>query len=152
MTGKIWPSALLVAGIFLADWASKQWAIAVLHESPPIQLLPFLRLVYVENTGIAFGLFAGYGELGRWLLIASSALLVGVLIYYSRQTQSRWERFAALLIIGGAAGNILDRFRFGYVVDFVDVYIAAYHWPAFNVADMAISIGGVLFACLLFKK
>ncbi|MCH9757650.1 MAG: signal peptidase II [Proteobacteria bacterium] len=139
-------------GILIADRASKEWAIVALKQQQTvIDLLPVLRFIYVENTGVAFGIFADNGDLVRWLLIALTLIITGVLFYYLRQTPHRGEKWACLLMLSGAVGNLVDRIALGYVVDFVDVYWGNYHWPAFNVADMAISAGGMLFALFLIK-
>ena len=141
---------LAVVGILIADIASKQWATAILKNDAPIVWLPLLQLVYVENTGIAFGIFAGSG--GRWLLVVLALLLSAALLYHMRQTADQCEKWACALIVAGALGNVIDRWRFGYVVDFIDVHWGGYHWPAFNVADTAISSGALLFAYRLLLR
>lgn len=107
----------------------------------------FFSLVYVMNPGAAFGFLAGAPEIFRYLFfIGISFLAMLLIIYYI--LKSKQERLPVIisltLIFGGAVGNLIDRIRFGAVVDFLDFYIGTWHWPAFNVADSAISIGAVL--------
>ena len=142
---------LLAVCIVVADINSKNWVVAALKYEKPIDLLPILRLVYVENTGTAFGLFANDSEVGRWLLVALTGGISIVLLTLLWQAASKIEMAAAALMVGGAVGNIYDRVLYGYVVDFIDAHWQGVHWPAFNVADIAISVGAVLFACVLLR-
>ena len=107
----------------------------------------FFNLVYVMNPGAAFGFLAGTPEIFRYLFFIGITLLAMLLIIYYI-LKSKQERLPVIisltLIFGGAVGNLIDRIRFGAVVDFLDFYIGAWHWPAFNVADSAISVGAVL--------
>lgn len=107
----------------------------------------FFNFVYVMNPGAAFGFLAGASEIFRYFFfIGITALAMLLIIYYI--IKSKQERLPVVisltLIFGGAVGNLIDRIRFGAVVDFLDFYIGTWHWPAFNVADSAISIGAVL--------
>jgi len=105
-----------------------------------------LNLVHVKNTGIAFGLFATGDGRATWLLAALGIVVLGVVLVYLRVTPAsdRLLIVALCLVAGGAVGNLLDRIAAGSVTDFIDVYVGSHHWPAFNVADSAISIGIVL--------
>lgn len=107
----------------------------------------FFNLVYVMNPGAAFGFLAGTPEIFRYLFFIGITLLAVLLIIYYI-LKSKQERLPVVisltLIFGGAVGNLIDRIRFGAVVDFLDFYIGTWHWPAFNVADSAISVGAVL--------
>jgi signal peptidase II len=107
----------------------------------------FFNLVYVMNPGAAFGFLAGAPEIFRYLFFMGITLLAMLLIIYYI-LKSKEERLPVIisltLIFGGAVGNLIDRIRFGAVVDFLDFYIGTWHWPAFNVADSAISIGAFL--------
>jgi signal peptidase II len=118
-----------------ADQATKAWATASLRPVERVTLVPgFFELTYVRNTGIAFGMFAGQG-----LLVG--AFVLGLLaLYYSRGLNwaAREPNIVGGCLVGGALGNLLDRSRLGYVVDFFDVYVGTYHWPVFNVADSLI--------------
>lgn len=126
-----------------------------LHET--LVVIPgFFSLVHIRNTGGAFGLLAGdaTGMRTLFFLAISVLALVIVLIFYSRVTPSKpWIAAAFAMIFGGALGNLIDRLRFGEVVDFLDFYIGTTHWPAFNIADSAISVGaGTLFFLALTRK
>ncbi len=119
-----------------------------LHEAIPV-IPDFFQLVHVRNTGAAFGIGANADSRLVPLLLNVGAIAVFcvVVVYALRSAVSdRLLQTGLHLILGGAIGNLLDRFRFGYVVDFLDVYVGTHHWPAFNVADSAICIGiGLLF-------
>lgn len=134
---------LIVALLILAaDQASKAWFLELMQQNPAgIRVTPFFNLVMVWNTGVSFGLFSEDSASRSWTLIGVSlAVLVWLGIWLWRCS----DRFVALalgLIIGGAIGNIVDRYRFGAVFDFLDFHALGWHWPAFNVADSAIVIG-----------
>jgi signal peptidase II len=107
----------------------------------------FFNLVYVRNPGAAFGFLAGASETFRYFFfIGITTLAILLIIYYI--VKSKQEKLSVIismtLIFGGAVGNLIDRIRFGTVVDFLDFYIGQWHWPAFNVADSAITVGAVL--------
>jgi len=107
----------------------------------------FFSLVYVMNPGAAFGFLAGAPETFRYLFFISVTVLAILLIIYyilKSKSQDALIVISLTLIFGGAVGNLIDRIRFGAVVDFLDFYIGAWHWPAFNAADSAISVGAVL--------
>jgi signal peptidase II len=107
----------------------------------------FFSLVYVMNPGAAFGFLAGAPEIFRYLFFISvTVLAILLIIYYISKSKSQdvLMVISLTLIFGGAVGNLIDRIRFGAVVDFLDFYIGTWHWPAFNVAGSAISIGAVL--------
>ena len=117
-----------------------------MHESYPV-INGFLNLVYVMNPGAAFGFLANAPEIFRYIFFTSITIVaLGLIIYYlvKSKPQALMLVCALTLIFAGAVGNLIDRLRFGAVVDFIDVYIASAHWPAFNVADSAISIGAAL--------
>jgi signal peptidase II len=126
-----------------------------LHDSIPV-IKGFFSITHIQNPGGAFGLFAHQSEGLRRLffIFLSSAAMVAVLFFYI-QTPRTHPLLAAgfALIFGGAIGNLIDRFRYGKVVDFLDFYLGELHWPAFNIADSAISVGiAVLVMHLLFNK
>ncbi|HEU5286611.1 MAG TPA: signal peptidase II [Sphingomicrobium sp.] len=110
-----------------------------------IVLLPIFNLSWTENYGISLGLLNAETEVGRWMLVAvTAAIAVGVAIWIGREKQ-RGDRLALGMVLGGALGNILDRVRFGYVVDFADLHFGTFRpFLVFNVADAAISIGVVI--------
>ncbi len=130
--------------IFAVDQASKAYLIAML---PPagegaIEITPFFNLVMVWNYGVSFGLFSEHNQ--PLLLVGLSGIISAILLGWLIKTPSTLVAFALGAVLGGAAGNVADRLRFGAVADFFDFHIATYHWPAFNIADSAIFIGVVL--------
>jgi len=137
----------LALAVFAVDQLVK-WVMLgplALREIGQIVLLPIFNLSYVENTGVSLGLFSAESETGRWLLVAlTAAIAIGVAFWIARE-KNRWDVVALGLVLGGALGNILDRTRFGYVVDFLDLHFGEFRpFMVFNVADAAISIGVVL--------
>jgi signal peptidase II len=136
---------LIVGLVVLLDQVTKLLVLAGLPLYHSIPVIPgFFNLTHIHNPGGAFGFMAAsHPGLRNLLFIGVSSLAMAMLIYFYRNTPNTHPYLAAALamIFGGAVGNLIDRLRFGEVVDFLDVYIGAYHWPAFNVADSAISIG-----------
>ncbi len=117
-----------------------------IHESRPV-IDGFFNLVYVMNPGAAFGFLANMSETFRYLFfIGITVLVMALIIYYiaTSKSQNMLYVISLTLIFAGAVGNLIDRIRFGAVVDFLDVYIGTAHWPAFNVADSSITCGAVL--------
>ncbi|MEE9591602.1 MAG: signal peptidase II [Thermodesulfobacteriota bacterium] len=113
----------------------------------------FFNIVYIKNPGAAFGLFRGWGSMRGIFLVIVTLLALIIIIYIYRKTTERLLRFSLSLIAGGAIGNLIDRVRLGEVVDFLDFYIGKYHWPAFNIADSAITVGVFIAVVeLYFKK
>lgn len=143
------PIWLWLPAVVLLDQGSKWWVRSsfLIHESR--ELIPgFFNLTHIVNTGAAFGLLAGEPTLVRQLFFVGVALVALVaIIFIHRQVRGQHPLFAHALglIAGGAVGNLIDRIRFGGVTDFLDFYLGAWHWPAFNVADSAITIGVGLF-------
>lgn len=134
----------VAAAVVLADQIIKWWAVGVLGDEPyGIEILSFFNLVLVWNKGISFGIFGG-GSLPPWLLAAIALAVTLALAIWLRKAETRLLALAIGLVIGGAVGNVIDRFRFGAVADFLDFHWGAYHWPAFNLADAAISVGAVI--------
>ncbi len=111
---------------------------------PFIEVTPFFNLVMVWNRGVSFGLFSHDADAMRWLLIAVALAITAGLAIWLRRVDRPFVAVSIGLVIGGAIGNVIDRLRFGAVADFLDFHLFGYHWPAFNVADSAISIGVVL--------
>ncbi len=133
----------IAVAVLAADQASKVWLIDLLAADGgrSIRLGPFFNLVMVWNPGVSFGLFASESEAMRWLLVAVSvAVGAGLTVWLVRGT-NRWLAIALGLVIGGAAGNAIDRVVHGRVADFFDFHLGAWHWPAFNLADSAIVVG-----------
>ena len=131
--------------VFVADQASKWWLIGFLaHHPGGVRIAPFFNLVMVWNHGVSFGLLGGGRDVQRWVLAGIAAAVALALAYSLRRAVRVWHALALGLIIGGALGNAADRVRLGAVADFFDFHIGAWHWPAFNLADSAISVGVVL--------
>lgn len=141
-----WQFGLGIAFIVLVlDQLSKWYMIYVLDlPSAPRIVTSFFNLVMVWNTGVSFGMFAGADSLRAYILVAVAAVIVVVLLHWLRQTDDRLLALAIGLIVGGAVGNIIDRLRYKAVADFIDIHVAGWHWPAFNVADSGICIGVAL--------
>src|SRR5215468_1372760 len=137
--------SLLAAAILVADQITKWWALHGLRFGEAVPVIPGLfSLTLVMNPGLAFGMLGGVPEAFRWmvgLLSIGAVVLLAVIAARLLPTGGAWTRLALGLIFGGAAGNLIDRLRFGAVVDYLDFYWGAYHWPAFNVADSAITVG-----------
>lgn len=137
---------LIPAGLVLAvDQITKAWVLASfhLHESRPVT--SFFNLVLVMNPGASFSFLAGAGGWQQWFFIALAlAVSVWLIVLIRRHARERLMPAALSLVLGGALGNVMDRLRFGAVVDFLDFHLAGWHWPAFNVADSAISVGVIL--------
>ncbi len=134
------------AAVAIVDQATKYWIVHVvdLPSLRRIEISPFFDLSYVENRGASFGMLAG-GMVSRVLLSAIAIAIAGVMVVWLARLKRGWAAAGASFIIGGAIGNLYDRLRFGYVVDFLDFSGLMFPW-VFNVADMAINAG---FACLI---
>ena len=148
---------LIAAIVVLADQLTKGLITQkfLIHEN--VEVIPgFFNLTYVRNTGGAFGLLAGEASklrTGLFLAVSSAALGIIFYLYTKIPPGKKWLDAGLAMTFGGALGNLIDRIRFGEVVDFLDFHIGSMHWPAFNVADSAISAGiGIFCFYLLFKK
>ena len=138
----MWLSVLVV----LLDQTSKQLAEHFLHLYQPLSLLPSFNLTLMYNKGAAFSFLSDAGGWQRWLFVALAFTISLAIVWWIKGLDQRqWRLAAALaLILGGALGNLIDRLLYGHVIDFLDLYYADWHWPAFNVADSAITVGAVL--------
>lgn len=143
------PFTMIAGMVVVLDQITK---LLVLEKMPlyhSIEVLPgFFNLTHIRNPGGAFGFMAsGSQGLRNLLFFGVSAIAMGLIVYFYRSTPRTHPLLASALalIFGGAVGNLIDRLRFGEVVDFLDVYIGAWHWPAFNVADSAITVGITIF-------
>jgi signal peptidase II len=137
---------LYALAVVVLDQVTKWWVLAdVMNPPTVIPVTPFFNLVLVWNRGVSFGVLNQASAWVPWVLSAVAlAICVGLFIWL-RRVDGKLLATALGLVIGGALGNLVDRLRFGAVVDFLDVHAAGYHWPAFNVADAAITIGvGIL--------
>lgn len=139
--------------VFVADQLTKWIVIGPLQlqEVRQIYVVPLFNLTWTENYGISLGLFNATTDLGRWILVAlTGAIAIGVAVWMGRE-KARWDQGALGMILGGALGNILDRIRHGYVVDFADLHFGEFRpFLIFNVADAAISIGVVILVLRAF--
>ena len=138
---------LTALGVFLLDQLTKWIVIGplALQQRGQIELISIFNLTWVENRGISLGLFTADGEVGRWLLVAITAGIAVGVAWWIRREEAPGDRYALSLVLGGALGNIVDRVRLGYVVDFADLHFGSVRpFLVFNVADAAISIGVVI--------
>jgi len=141
---------LSLAGmIVILDQLTKFW---ISQTKPSFEVIPgFFNLSYVKNTGAAFGILQGK----QFLLTSISVVAIGVLVFliFYEHKSRKGLLFALTLILGGTCGNFIDRARLGYVIDFLDFHIKQRHWPSFNVADSAISIGvGILILVMIWEE
>jgi len=132
----------LAAAVIVLDQLTK-WYIVEVVMAPPrvIEVTPFFNLVLTWNRGVSFGMLGGDSGAGSWLLsIVAVAIVVGLVVWLRRAARPSLS-LALGLVIGGALGNVIDRLRLGAVADFLDFHLGGYHWPAFNLADSAITVG-----------
>jgi len=153
-----WRAGYLFAslGIYMVDQSSKAWAVRALRFGADRTILRgFLNFVYTENPGIAFGQLQEGGSFGRWFFVVLAVAAAVAVFYYFLRTPRNDDRVlgACALLLAGIAGNLTDRARLGYVIDFIVVHAGSWHWPTFNVADASISIGALLLAYdLIFER
>ncbi len=136
----------LAVGVFALDQVVKYWVAAVLdlRARGVFPILPGVDLTWVENPGVSMSLLRAEGPAMRWVLVAVTfAIAVGVAVWIAREA-NRLDTIALGLVLGGALGNIVDRVRFGYVVDFIHLWWRDHHFYVFNVADAAITVGVIL--------
>jgi len=145
---------LLSVAVLLLDQLSKFWASAALNYADPVAVLPFFNLTLLHNPGAAFSFLADAGGWQRWLFALLAITIVAALTIWLMRLRAdeRWTAFALTMIIGGAVGNLVDRLLHGYVVDFLDFHVGGYHWPAFNIADAAITVGVVILLITSFRS
>jgi len=138
----LWLTLALIA----IDQFTKQWVIRVFDLYESVAVMPYVNLTYVRNFGAAFSFLSDQGGWQRWLFtILAITISVVLVIWLRRNPAGLWrQNLAFSLILAGAVGNVIDRLIYGYVIDFIDVYVNQWHWPAFNVADSAITIGAIL--------
>jgi signal peptidase II len=146
-----WRVLYLVAsfGLYLVDQSTKAWAVRALRFGDDRTIIPgFLDLIYTENPGIAFGQLQESGSFGRWFFVVLATLASLAVFYYFVRTPRNDDRTlgACALLLAGILGNLTDRVRIGYVIDFIVLHAGSWHWPTFNVADASITIGAVLLA------
>jgi signal peptidase II len=149
----IWPALLVI----VLDQLSKLFVIQGLRIHESVRVIDgFFNLVHVRNRGMAFGLMnRPHADFAFWFLVVASLTAIGLLLFWFFRLKDGDSTITLglSLILGGAVGNLIDRLRFRAVVDFLDVFIGPYHWPAFNIADAAITTGTFLVAIsLIFKR
>jgi signal peptidase II len=135
----------VAVAVVLADHATKWLASELMSARPPVVVTPFFNFVLAHNTGAAFSFLAEGSGWQRWLfagIAVAAAALISVLI--RRHAEQRLFCAGLALILGGAIGNLIDRLARGHVVDFLQLHAGGWYWPAFNVADSAITVGAVL--------
>ncbi|MGQ0542652.1 MAG: signal peptidase II [Blastocatellia bacterium] len=154
----IWKLAYLAiaGGVFMIDQATKAWAVRRLRFGDDMPIISgFLNFAYAQNTGVAFSMLDDHGDTGRWGL-SIVAMIAGVLVlYFFWKTPRADDRIlgALALLLAGIVGNVTDRIRLGFVVDFIDVQFGSWHYPTFNIADMAICVGaGLLIIDMFLSK
>jgi signal peptidase II len=148
---------LLVAGaVFMIDQMTKAWAVSRLRFGGDREIIPgFLNFAYATNTGVAFSMLDDHGDAGRWGLSVVAIIAATLVLYFFWKTPRSDDRIlgALALLLAGIVGNVVDRARLGFVVDFIDVQLGSWHYPTFNVADMAIVTGaGLLILDMFFSK
>lgn len=154
----IWKLAYLAiaGGVFMIDQTSKAWATRVLpFEGDRPVISGFLNFAYAQNTGVAFSMLDNNGDAGRWGLSAVAVIAATLVLYFFWRTPRSDDRMmgALALLLAGIVGNVTDRLRLGYVIDFIDVQFGSWHYPTFNVADAAICVGaGLLVIDMFFSK
>jgi signal peptidase II len=146
-----WRAGYLLAafGIYMVDQTSKAWAARTLRFADErVIIRGFLDLVYTQNSGIAFGQLQEGGAFARWFFVVLAIAAAVAVLYYFFRTPRNDDRVlgASALLLAGITGNLTDRVRLGYVIDFIVVHAGDYHWPTFNVADASITIGALLLA------
>ncbi len=140
----------------MIDQTTKAWAVRRLRFGDAKEIIPgFLNFAYAQNPGVAFSFFDSHGDTGRWGLSAVAIIAAILVLYYFWRTPRSDDRIlgSLALLLAGILGNVVDRMRLGFVVDFIDVQFGSWHYPTFNVADMAICIGaGLLIIDMFFSR
>jgi len=153
----IWKLAYLAitGGVFMIDQVTKAWAVRELKLGGDRSVISgFLNFAYAQNTGVAFSMLDDHGEMGRWGLSIVAVVAATLVLYFFWRTPRTDDRVlgSLALLLAGIAGNVTDRLRLGYVIDFIDVQFGSWHYPTFNVADMAIVTGATLMIVDLFMN
>ncbi len=154
MLKSAWRWYALAIVVIVLDQISKQWISATLTYGEPVVFTSFFNFTLLHNPGAAFSFLSDAGGWQRWFFTVVAAVVSVVLvIWLARVSEKRYEALALALILGGAIGNLYDRVALGYVVDFIVVHYQDYYWPAFNIADSAITVGAALLILdMLFGK
>ena len=137
----------LAAALIVVDQISKWIVLGALQPGDSHSVAPFFNWVLTFNSGAAFSFLSDAGGWQRWFFTVLALAVSGWIVTLLRRHTSEFRLSLALtLVLGGALGNVIDRLRFGAVVDFIQWHVAGYYWPAFNVADSAITVGAILLA------
>ncbi|HKK57436.1 signal peptidase II [Marinobacter sp.] len=146
----LWLAALVIA----LDLGTKAMATAMLSYGNPVPVMPMFNLTLLHNTGAAFSFLAGASGWQRWFFVTLAAVVSVFLVRWLKQLKAEetWTAIAIVLILGGALGNVYDRVVHGYVVDFLHFYWNDYHFPAFNIADTAITVGAGMMILDIFRQ
>ncbi|HEX4333665.1 MAG TPA: signal peptidase II [Usitatibacter sp.] len=140
-----WSLWLVVSAVVVAaDLATKAWVSRVFAPGEVLEVTSFFNLVLTHNTGAAFSFLAGAGGWQRWFFTAIAVAISAAIVVLLPRQRDPWMAAALALVLGGALGNLYDRLTLGRVVDFVQLHAGGYYWPAFNVADSAITVGVLL--------
>ena len=144
--------ALSSGSVLLIDFLSKNKIISIFKDGivEKIYVNEYLDFILVFNTGISYGLFSGGGDFQKWILISLSILIIIFLLSLIRNESTILSKLSISLIIGGALGNVLDRFTYGAVVDFISLHVKGFSWYIFNIADIFISLGVIILIILEF--
>ena len=146
----------IAGGVFMIDQVTKAWATRVLRFGSDRPVIDgFLNFAYAQNTGVAFSMLDDHGDAGRWGLSAVAFVAAALVLYFFWRTPRTDDRIlgALVLLLAGIVGNVVDRMRLGFVVDFIDVQFGNWHYPTFNIADAAICVGaGLLIIDMVLSK
>ena len=146
----------IAGGVFMIDQTSKAWATRSLRFSGDMPVISgFLNFAYAQNPGVAFSMLDDHGDAGRWGLSVVACVAAALVLYFFWRTPRSDDRIlgSLALLLAGIVGNVTDRVRLGFVVDFIDVQFGSWHYPTFNVADAAICVGaGLLLIDLVLTK
>lgn len=154
----LWKLAYLAiaGGVFMIDQTSKAWAARMLRfEGERPIITGFLNFAYAQNTGVAFSMLDDHGDAGKWGLSIVAIVAGALVLYFFWRTPRSDDRIlgSLALLLAGIAGNVTDRLRLGFVIDFIDVQFGSWHYPTFNVADASICIGaGLLLLDMVLSK
>jgi len=140
--------------VIILDQITKAMATANLVMFDPVAVMPMFNFTLMHNEGAAFSFLSDAGGWQRWFFsVLATVVSIAIFIWIKKLTpQEKGMAISLSLILGGAVGNLIDRVRFGYVVDFIDVYYNTWHWPAFNIADSAIFVGAVIMIIFSFRE
>jgi|TARA_B110000259_G_scaffold182683_1_gene226676 signal peptidase II len=140
--------------VIVFDQVSKWLMVSWLSLYETVVVMPYFNLTMAHNEGAAFSFLSQAGGWQRWLFIGLALVISVVLLVWLAKLKptEKLEAISLSLILGGAIGNVIDRISYGYVIDFIDLYIGHNHWPVFNIADSAICIGAILLVADSFKS